>query len=63
VAYDGTPAQVFKNYKELKEIGLMAPQVTYILHDLKEAGFNVDTSVTTLDGTVDEILKCLKNQE
>ena len=34
--FDGTPREVFRHYKELEAIGLAAPQVTYLVHDLKE---------------------------
>jgi len=50
---------VFRHYKELEEIGLAAPQVTYCMQELKEAGFDVDTDVTTLKEAKREILKAL----
>lgn len=37
---DGTPKEVFSHYKELEKVGLAAPQVTYVMHDLKERGFS-----------------------
>ena len=48
VMYDDTPREVFKHYKELEQIGLAAPQVTYLMHELKEKGLNVDTDATTV---------------
>ncbi len=59
VAVDGEPKEVFRHYKELEEIGLAAPQVTYCMQELKEAGFDVDTDVTTLKEAKREILKAL----
>ncbi len=59
-AYDGTPREVFKHYKELEKMGLAAPQVTYVMNDLKEAGFDVDTAVTTVDEAKSEILRMLQ---
>jgi energy-coupling factor transport system ATP-binding protein len=59
VAFDGEPKEVFRHYKELEEIGLAAPQVTYCMQELKEAGFDVDTDVTTLKEAKQEILKAL----
>ena len=35
VMYNGAPKEVFAHYQELEKIGLAAPQVTYIMHDLK----------------------------
>ena len=34
VMFDGEPREVFRHYKELEEVGLAAPQVTYIMHAL-----------------------------
>ena len=55
--YDGTPKEVFKNYKELEQIGLAAPQVTYIMHELQQKGLHVSTDVTTVEEAADEIMK------
>ena len=60
VRYDDTPKEVFKSYKELEEIGLAAPQVTYLMKELKEAGWPVKSSVTTVSEARDEIIKALK---
>ena len=57
VLYDDTPRQVFRHYKKLEEIGLAAPQVTYLMHELKEQGFPVDCDVTTVEEAKAEILK------
>ncbi|MBR1669897.1 MAG: energy-coupling factor transporter ATPase [Butyrivibrio sp.] len=57
VTFDGEPKEVFSHYKELEEMGLAAPQVTYCMQELREAGFDVDTSVTTLLEAKNEILK------
>ncbi len=57
VMFDDTPKKVFKHYKELEEVGLAAPQVTYIMHALKEHGFAVDTDATTIAEAKEEILR------
>lgn len=57
VLYDDTPREVFSHYRELEEIGLMAPQVTYVMHALAEAGIPVDTDATTVAEAKDRILK------
>ena len=49
VMYDDVPKEVFKNYKELEAIGLAAPQVTYLMQELKKKGLRVDTTVTTIE--------------
>ncbi|MCR4744942.1 MAG: energy-coupling factor transporter ATPase [Lachnospiraceae bacterium] len=48
IIMDGSPREVFKHYKELEKVGLAAPQVTYIMNELKDKGFNLDTNVTTI---------------
>ncbi len=58
-AFDGPPKQVFAHYKELETMGLAAPQITYIVHDLKEAGLLVDTEATTVGEARDTILSAL----
>ncbi|MCM1538481.1 MAG: energy-coupling factor transporter ATPase [bacterium] len=60
VLYDDTPGAVFAHYEELEKIGLAAPQVTYVMHELKKAGFAVRTDVTTIDGARDEILRVMR---
>ena len=60
VAFDGEPREVFRHYKELEEIGLAAPAVTYVMQELKSAGFDVDTEATTLEEAKKEILKCFE---
>ncbi len=39
VAFDDTPKAVFAHFEELEKMGLAAPQITYIMHALKERGF------------------------
>ena len=60
VMYDDTPKEVFRHYKELEMVGLAAPQVTYFIHELKEKGWNVDLSATTVEEAKATILAALK---
>ena len=55
VAFDDVPKEVFRHRQELEAIGLAAPQVTYVMQELKTAGFDVDIDVTTLDEAKNEI--------
>lgn len=61
VMLDGGPREIFRHYRELEEIGLAAPQVTYIMHMLSEKGLNVDVDVTTIHEATREIVKALKH--
>lgn len=56
VMYDDAPKKVFAHYKELEEVGLAAPQVTYIMQALKKKGYPVRTDATTIEEAVQEIL-------
>lgn len=60
VMYDDTPKEVFKHYKELEAVGLAAPQVTYLMHELKEKGLVADVEAieaTTVEEARQAILK------
>jgi energy-coupling factor transport system ATP-binding protein len=59
LVYDNTPKNVFKHSEELEAMGLAAPQVTYIMKDLREAGFDVDTSAITVSEAKESILRAL----
>ena len=39
VLFDDSPKEVFRHGRELEEVGLAVPQVTYILRELKERGW------------------------
>ena len=59
--YDDEPRQVFQHYKELEQVGLAAPQVTYIMQALARQGMKVDTAVTTIKEAEQEILRALSH--
>ena len=54
--YDDEPIKVFRYVKELEELGLSAPQVTYIMTLLKERGLDVNTDVLNVKDAAVEIL-------
>ena len=62
VLYDDTPVEVFKHYKKLEEVGLAAPQVTYIMQALYRNGMPVRTDATTIEEARREILRVLGRQ-
>jgi energy-coupling factor transport system ATP-binding protein len=57
IAFDDTPKKVFKHYKKLESMGLAAPQITYIMHTLKDKGFDVDENIINLEEARDNIMK------
>ncbi|MDD5900727.1 MAG: energy-coupling factor transporter ATPase [Lachnospiraceae bacterium] len=46
---DGTPKEVFEEYRELEKIGLAAPQVTYLSEALRAEGIALPYNATTVD--------------
>ena len=62
VMYDDVPKEVFKHHKELEEVGLAAPQVTYIMEALRERGLAVSKDATTVEEATEEILKAFASK-
>ena len=63
ILFDDTPKQVFQHYKELESVGLAAPQVTYVVKALKEKGWDIDTTATTVEEAKEAILLAIKKRE
>lgn len=59
VMFDDVPREVFRHYRELEDVGLAAPQVTYILHELQGRGLHVDVNATTIEEAVETITGAL----
>lgn len=62
IAFDDEPRKVFAHYKELERMGLAAPEITYVMHDLKAKGLQVDTGAITIEEAKESILKALKGE-
>lgn len=60
VMYDGVPKDVFRHYEELEKVGLAAPQVTYLMHELRDKGLPVDINATTIEEAKKSILSALR---
>ena len=60
IVFDDKTANVFKNVEELEAIGLAVPEVSYIMRDLKGAGFDVSLDALTVESATDEIIRALK---
>lgn len=59
VRFDDEPRRVFEHYRELEQIGLAAPQVTYVMQELKKRGMQVDTDAMTIEEARASILACM----
>lgn len=60
VALEGSPSKVFKEVETLENIGLAVPQVTYLMRELRNRGFNVSDEVYTIKQGKEELLRILK---
>jgi energy-coupling factor transport system ATP-binding protein len=60
MVYDAAPREVFRHYRELETIGLAAPQVTYLIHDLAAKGLSVSLDATTVKDAERSILEAIK---
>ncbi len=58
---DGSVREIFVQYRKLEQIGLAAPQVTYILNLLQEKGIPVRTTPTTIQETKQEIMRVMRH--
>ena len=63
LVYFDSPKEVFRHYEELEKMGLSAPQITYLMGDLKKRGLQVDDSVGTVTEACREILRLWKEKE
>ena len=52
----GTPEEGFRRYRELETMGLGAPQMTYLVQELKEAGIRFESRPDTVEEAAEAIL-------
>ncbi|MBZ9689443.1 energy-coupling factor transporter ATPase [Clostridium estertheticum] len=60
---DGTPAEIFKQIEILESVGLAVPQVTYLIRELRNKGFDISEDIFTIEKAKQELLKILKNKQ
>ncbi|MDO4265060.1 MAG: energy-coupling factor transporter ATPase [Eubacteriales bacterium] len=63
LCYFDRPKRVFQYYRELERMGLSAPQITYLMHELKDEGADVDTSIGTVAEAKDAILALYEKKQ
>jgi len=57
---DGEPKQIFKQVELLENVGLAVPQVTYLVRELREKGFDISDEIYTIDEAKKQLLKILR---
>ena len=60
ILFDDVPKIVFREYKKLEEVGLAAPQITYIMNQINKEVCPVDIDATTVEDARDEILRAMR---
>lgn len=60
--YDDAPREVFRHVEELEAMGLAAPQVTYMMHQLRKNGFDVNPDAITIEEAQEEVWKALEKR-
>jgi energy-coupling factor transport system ATP-binding protein len=57
---DGTPEIIFREIDTLESVGLAVPQVTYLIRELRNKGFDLSQDIFTIEKAKEELLKILK---
>ena len=55
IILDGTPREIFREVKKMKDIGLDVPQVTELVYELRKEGFEIREDVLSIDELVDAL--------
>lgn len=55
VIMQGTPTEIFKEVKKLKELGLDVPQMTELAYELKEEGLDISSEILTVEEMVNKL--------
>ncbi len=59
IKYDDKPKKVFQHIEPLEKMGLGVPQVTYLMRELADKGYQVSHEVTNIEEAYDELMKML----
>ena len=63
ILYNDIPQKVFSEITKLEEIGLKAPEVSYITNELTNHGYNFTENIVTIEDAKNQILLNLKNNK
>jgi len=55
IALDGRPQDIFSRLETIQDLGLQLPQVTLLLHRLREGGWDLNTNILSIDDACTEI--------
>ena len=60
IAMQGDVDEVFGRGQELEEMGLSVPQITRLVIELRNRGFDLPADIYTMQRAKEELLRCLK---
>ena len=60
IAADGTPKEIFSRPEMMAREGLDVPETVKLLYELKQEGWNLETSALTIEECTDQIRKALQ---
>lgn len=63
VAMMGTPKEVFSHVRELEKIGLAAPQISYVLAELRQKGYDLPDDIYTVEEAVKVLYELVKGEK
>jgi len=63
VIADGKPDQIFSNVELLRSVGLTVPDTTLLLHELRQAGFDIREQALSEDQCADLIYRCFSQKD
>ncbi len=61
IVRDGDPGDIFEDYRYLESIGLSAPEMSYIMYELRDRGYSVKTGVRSVKDAADSIMSAWKS--
>ena len=62
IVLDGTPKEVFRHIDLLEEIGLAVPQISYLIRSLVAHGFDIDSSIITVEEAKESLIKIINKK-
>lgn len=60
---DGSPVNIFKEIETLERVGLAVPQITYLVNELRNKGFDLSQDIFTVEQAKCELLKLLSSSK
>ena len=63
IVLQGSVRDIFTQAAKLKELGLGIPQITALMHRLRERGYDVSTGIVTIDEAREAILSLKRGQD